>query len=1016
MIQKQNASIYFAQGLDQKTDPNQVPFGKFLSLQNMVFTTGKRLTKRNGFGSIAAVPTSSGYLTTLNGDLTALGSKIQAYSSEFQNWSSIGNFYPCNLSTLSVVRSSTNQSQSDSAISSSGLLCMVWTDQNPTNLSANQYKYAVYDSTTGQQLLAPVVISDADPTYGFPRVFVLGNYFAIIYTSSSPYHIKCIPISLVSLIAGTTISITNTAGPFSTGAWDAAILNDTLFIAWNGSGSVGINITSISSTLTVSSTINPDAHSSTDISVCVDSTANIVYVNYYNASTYNGYTVAINTTLTVLSGFPVQSINSLVLSNISSCVSTSGKMNLFLDVTNSYSYDSSIKTNYIESSTVTQSAVVSSPSILVRSLGLASKAFSVYGVPYFLGAYTSTYQPTYFLINGLNGNVVSELAYENGSGYVSSGLPSVTVVGSTASVSYLIKDFIQSLSNANSSGTTTVGGIYSQTGISQATFTIGNSAVITSAEIGNNLNISAGFLWGYDGTQATEQGFFLWPEFIEASLNSTGGFLTAQKYYYQILYSWTDNRGNIFRSSGSIPLLADLSSSGTSTNSVGLFIPTLRLSYKNNVKIEIYRWSTTNPTFYQITSIKNPLMNNPSADYVTFNDNQLATNDANAVGNEIIYTTGGVVENIGGPSFKSTFTFDDRLWGIDSEDNNLLWFSKQAVEGAPIEMSDLLTVYVAPSIGAQGNTGPLTCGAEMDDKVILFKQRGLLYINGSGPDNTGANSGYSQPTFITSMVGCSNQASIVFQPGGLMFEFASEAGNQIWMLGRDLSTQYIGAPVERLTLSNSVTSAVAIPGTNQVRFSLSNGSTLVYDYFYGQWSEFTINAQSSTLYQGLHTFINSNGSVFQETPGIYLDGSSPVVMSFTTSWLNLTGLQGYQRSYWFYLLGQYISPHKLQLGIAYDYNPSSTQSIIISPSNFSGIYGLDLPYGDSSPYGGPGNLEQWKIFLNQQRCQAFQIQMQEIYDPTFGVTAGAGLTLSGLNLVFGQKKGYVPLPFNQGAS
>jgi len=39
-----------------------------------------------------------------------------------------------------------------------------------------------------------------------------------------------------------------------------------------------------------------------------------------------------------------------------------------------------------------------------------------------------------------------------------------------------------------------------------------------------------------------------------------------------------------------------------------------------------------------------------------------------------------------------------------------------------------------------------------------------------------------------------------------------------------------------------------------------------------------------------------------------------------------------------------------------------------------------------------------------------------MFDPFFGVAPGAGLTLSGLNLVFGQKKGYVPLPFAQGAS
>ena len=41
--------------------------------------------------------------------------------------------------------------------------------------------------------------------------------------------------------------------------------------------------------------------------------------------------------------------------------------------------------------------------------------------------------------------------------------------------------------------------------------------------------------------------------------------------------------------------------------------------------------------------------------------------------------------------------------------------------------------------------------------------------------------------------------------------------------------------------------------------------------------------------------------------------------------------------------------------------------------------------------------------------QSFQITVQESYDPSYGVAAGAGLSLSGLNLVYGAKKGYVPL-------
>src|ERR1700744_6308618 len=166
-------------------------------------------------------------------------------------------------------------------------------------------------------------------------------------------------------------------------------------------------------------------------------------------------------------------------------------------------------------------------------------------------------------------------------------------------------------------------------------------------------------------------------------------------------------------------------------------------------------------------------------------------------GNNLIYTTGGVVEDIGGPASNVFALFDTRLWVLDAEDPNLWWYSKQVIEGTPVEMSDLLTFYVAPSTSSQASTGPTTAAAPMDDKLIMFKgnpnyQNAIYYINGTGPDNTGANNQYSEPIFITAAVGCNNQRSIVLTPPGLMFQ----SGQGIWLLGRDLSTNYIGAPVE----------------------------------------------------------------------------------------------------------------------------------------------------------------------------------------------------------------------------
>jgi hypothetical protein len=323
-------------------------------------------------------------------------------------------------------------------------------------------------------------------------------------------------------------------------------------------------------------------------------------------------------------------------------------------------------------------------------------------------------------------------------------------------------------------------------------------------------------------------------------------------------------------------------------------------------------------------------------------------------------------------------------------------------------MSDLFTIYVAPTLGSQGSSGSIRVLATMDDKLIIFKHDAIYYITGNGPDNTGTNNDFSEPIFITSTVGCDNQQSIVFIPEGIMFQ--SDKG--IWLLSRDMQTLYIGAPVEDFN-SQTVLSSVNVPGTNQIRITLDNGIVLMYDYFFKQWGTFEgIPAISSTLYQGLHTFVNQYGQVFQESPNTYLDGNTPVTMGFTTGQMNMAGLQGFERAYFFNLIGQYKSPHKLQVQIAYSYENGTSQQSLINPTNYNGAYGDDPLYG-SYEYGGNMTLEQWRIFFQKQTCSSFQISVDEIFDPQYGTLAGEGLTISGINVIYGIRGNYARLPAAQ---
>lgn len=1082
-LQKQSLSVNFAQGLDTKTDKFQVSPGKFLALQNTVFTKGNQLTKRNGYGALTSLPdTSSTFLTTFKGNLTAIGNKLEALSGSSMTWFDKGTIQPATLETLPLVRSNTNQSQADSAIAN-GLVCTAFTDNVPvmgSNVPIS--KYVIADAVTGQNITAPIEIPVATGTpTGSPRVFVLGNYFVIVFTNviTATPHLQYIAISTVNpLSVSANQNISSQYTPNNNVAFDGIVAtNNNLYLGWNGSDVGGaIRMTRIDSSLNQHNTVVYSTFSATTMSLTADNSGSspIIYNTFYNSSSMLGYTLAVDFNLAPVLA-PTAILTGIVIPNITT-IADSGLIHIYYEVFNTYSYDSSIQTDYIRTKTVTQAGVVGSPTTIVRSVGLAAKAFKVNGKIYLMTVYGSLFQPTYFVID-TSGNVIFKLANDNGGTYYALGLPSVTVSGNTAQVAYLIRDLVQSVNKTQ--GVVNAAGVYSQTGINLASFTIGISTTVT-AETGNDLLLSGGFLWMYDGYTPVEQNFHLWPDYVETTPHATGGGMLFQKYFYQATYEWSDNQGNVFRSAPSIPVLADLTNEPTSpvtfdsvfasgdtvltvsttvglsvgdtvtdnttggnitggttiilidtvTNkitlsaptagnsagtpgdqlqvtshaigSVTINVPTLRLTYKvaNPVKIVLYRWSTAQENYYQVTSILVPLLNDTTIDSVSFLDTQ---SDAQLLGNNLIYTTGGVLENSGGPACNVLTLFDSRLWLVDAEDKNLLWYSKQVIETVPVEMSQFLTFFVPPSTASQATAGgPITALAAMDDKLIVFKKDTALYIAGSGPDNTGANSQYTDAISINATVGCTNQQSIVLMPQGLMFQ--SDKG--IWLLDRSLQTSYIGAAVEQFN-DAVVLSAINVPATNQVRFTLSNGITLMYDYYYGQWGTFiNVPATSSTIYQGLHTYMNSFGQVFQETPGKYLDNSNPVLMSFTTGWMNLAGLQGYERFYFMYLLGQYITPFKLNVQFGFDYNSSPSQSVLVTPDNASPAWGGDPLWGSGTPWGGPGNVFESRVFPSIQKCEAFQIIINELFDSSVGQAAGAGLTLSGMNLIVGLKKSY----------
>lgn len=992
---KQNLNINFGQGLDTKTDPNQVAPGKFLSLVNSVFNKGGLLTKRNGFSPVTSLSTSPTTISTFKDGLVAIGTELDSFDAGSSKWVNTGSILPISLNTTPLVRTSTSQTMCDVTVAANGLACSVWKDANGTSY------YQISESETGQIVVSQTALV-ATATQG--RVFCLSNYFIITYfaTISATPHLQYIAIPIYNPShPNAAVDISTTVLSITTG-YDGYVANNYLYVAFSGSdGGGAIRMHSLSANLTLSSAKVLAGKIATRISVTADISQStpVIWMTFLQSGTNDSFTRSFTPALVNILAETAVYV-ATVLNNISS-VATGMVLTIISEKPGTYSYTPNATTNKVDKITMTQAGAIGTNSTIKTGVGLGSKAFFIGSTIYNLYVYGQAYQPTYFMISSA-GNIVGKLAYSNGGGYITSQiLPSVSVFDTKAWIGYLFVDQLVPVNKEQ--GADRIPGVYTQTGINVAAFEF--STVASTLEIGGDLHINGGFLWMYDGIKPVELGFHVWPEDMTVTTSTSGGSIEDQDYQYVATYEWTDANGNLHRSAPSVPITVTATGGNTSTNTIN--VPMLRLTAKSNVRIVLYRWSTAQPVFYQLSTVASPNVNVPTSNSLAITD---TVADSSIIGNNILYTTGGVIENIAPPATDVFTLFKSRLLLLDSEDRNLIWFSKQVIEQTPVEMSDLLTIYVAPTIGAQGSTGPITALSSMDDKIIIFKSNAIYYITGQGPDNTGGQNDFSDPVFITSAVGTSNPKSVITTPSGIMFQ----SNKGIWILRRDLSTEYIGAAVDAYN-SYVVNSAQTIPGTNQVRFTLEAQTiALVYDYYYNQWSTFTgIQATASTIYQGFHTYLNTSSQIVQETVGQYLDGSVPVLLSFQTGWFSMAGMQGFERIYNIYLLGNYYSPHRLHVGFAYDYYPVSIEVINIDPNpiNFTPVYGDDPIYG-SEEFFSASNLEQWQISPSRQKCQAFQISVQETYDPSYSVIAGQGFTMSGINLVMGSKKGYPTKPAN----
>jgi hypothetical protein len=207
---------------------------------------------------------------------------------------------------------------------------------------------------------------------------------------------------------------------------------------------------------------------------------------------------------------------------------------------------------------------------------------------------------------------------------------------------------------------------------------------------------------------------------------------------------------------------------------------------------------------------------------------------------------------------------------------------------------------------------------------------------------------------------------------------------------------------------------------NQVRFNLTNGDQLVYDYYMKSWSSRPLLSMvDSAILDTQYFYLDSSGRVMADTPGVYTIAGEPYAMTVQTSWLALAGVSGLQRVYGLMLLGTFKSPHTLTISIAYDFNPTPSQIVTVAADAFDpGFWGDGTAWGSDAVWGGYYPNYQFRVNFDRQKCSSVQITItdSEAYVNNVNsvpVVGGEGYSLSALTFIVGMKEGWQKVPLAQ---
>lgn len=1027
--------VTFAGGIETKMDAKAVPSTRLTVLENGVFTRAISIRKRNGYaalshaidGSPSTVDAAIRLASRDDELLSFTSNRCYSRQSGAEQWSDAGPLFSAVGSERPLVKTGTQQLQPDAA-TMRGVTAVAWEDSN------GGVWWSVVDAVSGRVLRAP---TQADAAGISPRCVATGNNLHIYFANAAQRRLLVVVVNPAAPSATVAPVVLVDDLDATNPVYDAcatARADAPAAIAWkeHGTSNVRIGYVDDSGVLGSPLTGHPsvitypgDMLATSPLAVAfknVDgATGDLLAVVFVDSSLTARHVLSFGgdgaTPIT-----PDIEVGTHVTVSAQRCTATfaddagSGEM-----AWSAWEEAAAAPSNRYCTLAGFNLLSGSPSTTTVRSVGLAGGAFHI-GVDAFA---TFVHDTTYF-----NSYVTLRLADAFPAGRHAPGLatgapprrhlPSANVVDGVASVALPIRERVVS-ENADK---------FRETGIRLISMDFDSEDSHQTAQLGRGLYLAGACPMHYDGKAWTEQGFHFGPEAITATPAAGGSMTASTTYLYRVWYEWTDAQGEVHRGPVSFGTLVTMAVGQTQ---VTLQLPTLRVTKKENVRICVARSkaaATGNTTeLFRVTSL-DPITEDEFNGYVSNRTDVDVTplvdqmSDAVLATQEGIYTVGGILSNDPSPLGSVIARGKSRLFFTDPADGNLLRFSQELGDGYGAECPPELQVKVDPF------GGPVTALANQDDRVVVFKASAIYMFSGDGPTVTGdtANGGFSRPQLVTSDVGCTDPSSIVLTPAGHMFKSAKG----IYLLDNGGGVQYVGAPVEAFN-AQRVRRATVMPDRTQVVFLTDEGSTLLFDYLFSQWSTFTNHLGfDAAIVSNAYHYLRTDGRVFRETVGQHSDAGQRIRLRFETAWIHMQEqLQGFQRFWFMHLLGSHLSPH--QLGIQYrtDYTPQWTDPVWLDATGLTDAAGWitgaganpigeDLITGteysegeyDEGPYSGTSpEAYEWRLHLSEKGA-SIQFRFEDFEAVGY---AGASFELTEM-LITGGVKSNARRPFTAARS